>query len=71
MLKKNITELILNTVVSDLRSISIVEGENFKKLINELAPGYDIPSHRTFTRMINKEFLICKVEMQKLLTCAK
>ena len=38
---KKITELILNTIVSDLRPISLVEGKNFKKLINELAPGYD------------------------------
>ena len=68
---KKITELILNTIVGDLRPISIVEGENFKKLINELVPGYDVPSRRTFTRMIDEKFLICKVEMQKLLTRAK
>ena len=68
---KKITELILNTAVGDLRPISIVEAENLKKLINKLAPNYDIPSRCTFTRMIDEKFLICKVEMQKLLTYAK
>ena len=68
---KKITELILNTIVGYLRPISLVERENFKKLINESAPGYDIASHRTFTRMIDIKFLMCKVEMQKLLTHAK
>jgi len=53
---KKITELIINTIVGDLRPISLVERENFKKLIDELAPDYEIPSRCTVTRKIAEIF---------------
>ncbi|XP_077972397.1 E3 SUMO-protein ligase ZBED1-like [Styela clava] len=68
---KKITELILNTIIGDLRPIGLVEGENFKKLIKELAPGYEMPSRRTLTRNIEEKFLNCKKEIRKVLNRVK
>jgi len=67
---KKITELIINTIVSDLMPINLAEGENFKKLINELAPGCKIPSRQTITRNIEEKFRSSKVEIRKLLSHA-
>jgi len=68
---KKITELIINTVVGDLMPINLAEGKNFKKLINELTPGYKIPSRQTITRNIEEKFRSSKVEIRKLLSHAK
>jgi len=61
-----ITEFIINTIVGDLRPTSLAEGENFKKLIKELAPGYEIPCHPTIINKIEEKFISCKVMMRKL-----
>ena len=68
---EKITQCIINTIVGDLRPISLAEGENFKKLINELAPDYKIPSCRLITRNIEEKLRSCKVEMRKSLSHAK
>jgi len=47
---QHITKLISSVVVRGLHPITLVEGNHFRKLINELAPGYELPSRYTFTR---------------------
>ena len=46
-----ITWLIAEMVARDLHSISIVEGEGFKNLLNFLEPGYKVPSHTHITKV--------------------
>ena len=46
-----ITWLITEMVARDLYSISIVEGEGFKNLLNFLEPGYKVPSHTHVTKV--------------------
>ncbi len=40
-----ISQKIVEIVARDLRPISVVDGEGFKKLINYIEPGYKVPSH--------------------------
>ena len=46
-----ITRLITEMVARDLHSISIVEGEGFKNLLNFLEPGNKVPSHTHITKV--------------------
>ena len=46
---KEITKRIAEMVARDLRPLSIVEGEGFKRLMNYVEPGYTVPSHTHIT----------------------
>jgi len=65
-----ITKLIMNVIVGDLRPINLVEGENFKLLIEHLAPGYDLPSRMTFTRQLDNMLVKCKRKITSILSKA-
>ena len=49
----------------DMLPLSIVEGEDFRKLINLLEPAYHIPSWRTITRLIETHYEERKQELLK------
>ena len=63
--------LILNTIVGDLRPINLVEGEHFKKLMNYLVPGYDIPSRKTMMKNIEDKWADGQSKMRALLANVK
>ncbi|MGH0146677.1 UNVERIFIED_CONTAM: hypothetical protein FKN15_039620 [Acipenser sinensis] len=48
---------IVNMILKDLRPISIVEGEGFRKFLELLEPGYQLPSRTFFTQMIEKKYI--------------
>ena len=66
---KQITKLITNVIVGDLRLINLVDGDNFRQLMHELAPGYNIPipSRRTISRNIEDQLVQCKIKLKNLL----
>jgi len=68
---KNITQLITNVIVGDMRPVNLVEGHNFRKLIEAIAPGYNLPGRSTFTRKIEVDFLECKTKMKSIFKNAK
>ena len=65
---KKITKFVMNVIIGDMRPLSLVEGENFKALIHELAPGYTLPSRRTITRLIEDEYVLCKTAIRRALS---
>ncbi|XP_076811671.1 E3 SUMO-protein ligase ZBED1-like [Clavelina lepadiformis] len=65
-----VTSLIMNVIVGDLRPINLVEGSNFKQLIQFLAPGYDLPGRMTFTRKLDSMLLKCKKKITNILSAA-
>ena len=50
--QKIFTDLIVNMLALDLRSVYMMECEGFKDLVACLEPGYTVPSHKLITSMI-------------------
>src|SRR5215469_13878593 len=50
------TKSLVEWIICDLKSFSIVESESFIKLIYKLDPRYRLPSQHTVKRLINQEF---------------
>ncbi|KAM3875305.1 E3 SUMO-protein ligase ZBED1-like [Diretmus argenteus] len=51
-----ITQLVSTMIETDMRPISVVEGEGFKQLIQYLEPEYVMPSRATIIKRIVKRF---------------
>ena len=58
-----VTKLVCEMVARDLRPVSIVEGDGFKRLINYLEPEYRVPSHTHITSVCHRMY---QVEREKL-----
>ena len=46
-----LTDGILNMLVTDMRTLSMVEDEGFRQKIHVLNPGYTLPSRTHFTKL--------------------
>ena len=68
---KKLDDLILNVIIVELQTSNMVQGSNFKKLVNKLVPGYSIPSRQSLTRKIDARWMKGKAEMKKLLQNVK
>ena len=68
---KRVTELILNLIIGGVRPISLVEDEDFKIFVNEVVPGYNLPTCRTFTRKLEEKLTTCKASIRNLLRDVK
>uniref|UniRef100_A0A1X7SFL6 BED-type domain-containing protein n=1 Tax=Amphimedon queenslandica TaxID=400682 RepID=A0A1X7SFL6_AMPQE len=53
---KEITKRIAEMVARDLRPLSLVEGEGFKRLMNYVEPGYTVPSHTHVTTICRRMY---------------
>lgn len=51
-----LTDGILNMLVTDMRPLSMVEDEGFRKMLNTFNPGYTLPSRTYFTRLMEKKY---------------
>ena len=58
--EKEITYRILYMICEDLRPVRMVECTGFKSLMSYLEPGYQIPSRKYFTRLLQQQYLSCK-----------
>lgn len=53
--KQQITGLLVNFIVKDVRPLAAVQGEGFKEILNFFEPGYTVPSHATVWANINRQ----------------
>uniref|UniRef100_A0A8C1N977 HAT C-terminal dimerisation domain-containing protein n=1 Tax=Cyprinus carpio TaxID=7962 RepID=A0A8C1N977_CYPCA len=51
-----VTDVILNMLVTDMRPMSMVEDEGFKKMVGTLNPGYILPSRTHFTKLMERKY---------------
>ncbi|XP_039287369.1 uncharacterized protein LOC111064033 [Nilaparvata lugens] len=62
-----ITLCILFFIRKDIRPFQVIEGQGFKRLMNELAPGYKIPSVKYIEKRLNEKFELCATKFKELL----
>lgn len=60
-----ITAALANFIAEDLRPISVVEGSGFRKLLALLEPRYQVPCHKTITKVLHKQRDELKEEIKK------
>ena len=60
--------MILNFIIKDIQPITTVEGEGFRNLIHLLEPGYQIPSRKHFTKLLNLKYSEGVHKLKKILT---
>ena len=60
-----ITAALANFITEDLRPISVVEGSGFRKLLALLEPRYQVPCHKTITKVLHKQRDELKEEIKK------
>ena len=58
--EKEITYRILYMILADLRPVQMVKCTGFKSLKSYLEPGYQIPSRKYFTSLLQQQHLSCK-----------
>jgi len=51
-----VTDAILSMLVTDMRPLSMVEDEGFKKMVSILNPGYILPSRTHFTKLMERKY---------------
>ncbi|XP_072233532.1 zinc finger BED domain-containing protein 4-like [Leuresthes tenuis] len=61
-----LTDSILNMLVTDMRPLSMVEDGGFKAMIATFHPDYELPSRAVFTELLHKKYDDVKAEMKKL-----
>lgn len=55
-LSRILTESVLNMLVLDMRPISMVEGEGFRKMFLTIHPDYALPSRTHFTKLMEGKY---------------
>lgn len=63
-----ITKLIAEMIYEDLLPIKLVESSAFKRLILFLEPDFKLPTRRSVTALLEKEYVECKSNLQSRLT---
>ncbi|XP_061770688.1 zinc finger BED domain-containing protein 4-like [Nerophis ophidion] len=51
-----LTDSVLNMLVTDMRPLSMVEDDGFRKMIYVLNPGYTLPSRTHFTKLMERKY---------------
>lgn len=51
-----LTDSILNMLVTDMRPLSMVENDGFRKIIHTLNLGYTLPSRTHFTKLMERKY---------------
>ena len=57
---KRITEHIVDMVVRNLRPAALVEGADFKELMNYIEPGYHVPTATHIAAVVRQKFVNVK-----------
>ena len=68
---KEINTTIADFAVLDLRSIAVVDGCEFNKLLTCLEPGYTVPSRTFVTNSLKQWYSIMKQKLQESLSVRK
>uniref|UniRef100_A0A3B5A3U7 BED-type domain-containing protein n=1 Tax=Stegastes partitus TaxID=144197 RepID=A0A3B5A3U7_9TELE len=63
-----LTDSILNMMVTDMRPLSMVEDEGFQKMISTFNPKYALPSRAHFAKMMEKKYEDIKGKLKNTLT---
>uniref|UniRef100_A0A087X520 BED-type domain-containing protein n=1 Tax=Poecilia formosa TaxID=48698 RepID=A0A087X520_POEFO len=61
------TNSILNTIITDMRPLSVVEDEGFQKMISTFNPNYTPPSRTYFVKMMEKKYEEIKDKLKNIL----
>ena len=64
---RQITDLIVDWLTTDLRPLSVVNDEGFRHLLSFLAPGYKLPSRTHVAKLIKERHVLGKKELARLL----
>lgn len=54
--RQQITNLLVNFIVKDMRPLSAVHGEGFRDLLQFFEPSYDVPSYNTLWSAIKHQY---------------
>lgn len=54
--RQQITKLLVNFIIKDVRPLGAVHGEGFRELMNYFEPNYVVPSYRTMWSTIKREY---------------
>lgn len=63
--RRQITDLLVNFVIKDIRPLSALSGEGFKDIIKFFEPGHTIPSHVTLWKNITLQYNTVKARIAK------
>ncbi|KAI4829749.1 hypothetical protein KUCAC02_001422 [Chaenocephalus aceratus] len=61
--RQQITDLLINFVVKDVRPLSALSGEGFRDIMKFFEPGYKIPSHATLWSNIMLQYNTVKARI--------
>ena len=59
----SISDRIADFVAMDLRPLSVVEGQGFKRLLNFVEPNYTVPSRTHITTLCRRKYLSAKEQL--------
>lgn len=62
-----LTNSILNMIVTDMRPLSMVEDDGFRAMISTFHPKYELPSRTFFTKQMEKKYELIKARMKQAL----
>ncbi|KAJ8364707.1 hypothetical protein SKAU_G00135380 [Synaphobranchus kaupii] len=63
--RQQITDLLVNFVVKDIRPLSALSGGGFRDIINFFEPGYTIPSHATLWKTLTHQYSTVRANIAK------
>ncbi|KAM8766859.1 E3 SUMO-protein ligase ZBED1-like [Acanthopagrus schlegelii] len=66
-LAAELSNSILNMIVTDMRPLSIVEDDGFKAMVSTFHPKYELPSRTFFTKQMEKKYEVIKTKMKQAL----
>lgn len=66
-LAAELTNSILNMIVTDMRPLSMVEDSGFKAMVSTFHPKYELPSRTFFTKQMEKKYEVIKAKMKQAL----
>uniref|UniRef100_H2ZWK5 HAT C-terminal dimerisation domain-containing protein n=1 Tax=Latimeria chalumnae TaxID=7897 RepID=H2ZWK5_LATCH len=61
---KALNSSIVNIILKDLCSISIVEDKGFREFVELVEPGYQLPSRTFFIQMVEKKYLVTRIKVE-------
>lgn len=66
-LAAELTNSILNMIITDMRLLSMVEDSGFKAMVSTFHPKYELPSRTFFTKQMEKKYEVIKAKMKQAL----
>ena len=64
---KEITNLIVNMVILNMRPLRVVEGTGFLQLMNYVEPSYKVPSAMHISKLIHQQHEVARRKLKDLL----